>query len=55
MCGFLALAGSSPRITESWRVDAGVGGFFYGSLCALSCLMMSHIHFVRALYVCIAE
>jgi len=28
---------------------------FYGSVRALSCLIISHIHFVRALYVCIAE
>jgi len=30
-------------------------GFFYGSVHALSCLMMSHMHFTRALYMRIAE
>jgi len=28
VCGLIALAGSSPWITESWCVDAGAGGFF---------------------------
>jgi len=27
VCGLIALAGSSPWITESWCVDAGAGGF----------------------------
>jgi len=48
VCGLIAMAGSSPWITESWCVDAGAGGFPYGSVRVLSCLMMSHIHFVRA-------
>jgi len=54
VCGLIALAGSSPWITESRCVDAGAGGF-YGSVRVLSYSMMSHIRFVRALYLCIAE
>ena len=31
----MALAGSSPRITESWCVDTGAGGFFWHGSCTV--------------------
>jgi len=33
--GLIALAGSSPWITESWCVDAGAGGFFRLDSCTI--------------------
>jgi len=54
LCGLMALAGSSPCITQSCMCLCR-RRWVYGSVPALSCLMMSHIHFECALYVCVAE
>jgi len=55
VCWLTALAGWSPWITESLVCRCWRWWDFHGSFRAQSCLMTSHIHFIRALFVCIAE
>jgi len=48
VCWLMALAGLSPWITESWVCRCRCRWDYCGSFRAPSCLMLSHIHFIRA-------
>ena len=50
----MALVGLLTGLPKAGCVDVGTGGFF-SSFHTLSCLVMSHIPLVLALYVCISE
>jgi len=54
LCRLIALAGTSPGLSKARCAKASAGGF-YDLVRAMSCLMKSNTHFVRALYVCILE
>ena len=47
VCWLMALAGLSPWITESWVCRCWCRWDYYGLFRALSCLMLSHIHFIH--------